>query len=366
VKILDNLITRPLDDGLVVARPGGHRLFVMNASARFIWEQRSNGAEDAQIPGLIADHYGIDFQRAESDFRKTLGRWRHDGLIGPSGLRRRYAIGGIGFSVEYGSSDIEATIAPVIGHLQSPTPPSPQDGLEREFLIDCENGQFTIRADGIDVLTTASLDGIVEKLLFDIVMYAYARIDWLVSTHAAAIGTGHDCILLPGASGAGKSTLTASLLTRPQIRYLTDDMILLDRENLCAVPMPGALVLKTGSWDLLDPHLHGLASQTIHRRNNEDVKYWVPNSGQIAGSRLPVKAVVFPSRDSGSLKPVLTPLSPLEGLSRIITAPATINSPITSETVERLIAWAHRVPFYTLAYSRLEDASDPIEQLLGP
>jgi hypothetical protein len=243
---------------------------------------------------------------------------------------------------------------------------APQDNFEREFRIDCENDQFVMRADGIDALTTTSLDAIIERLLFDVVMYAYDKIDWLVSIHAAAVSTDHGSVLLPGASGAGKSTLTAFLLTRPQIRYLTDDMVLLDRESLCAVPMPGALVLKTGSWDLLEPHLHGLASQTAHRRNNEDVKYWVPRPEQIAVGRPPVKAVVFPSRDGGLLKPVLTRLSTLEGLSRIITAPATISPPITSETVERLTAWAHRVPFYTLDFSRLEDAGRLIEELLAP
>lgn len=366
MKIIDNLITRALDDGLIVARPGGHRLFVMNASARFIWEQRAGGAEDAQIPGLIAEHYGIGFERAESDFRNTLARWRQDGLIGPSGLRRRYELGGVGFAIEFGNSDIEAAVSPLVRHLKSPMPSSLQGELEREFLIVCESGQFAMRADGIDVLTAASLDGIIERLLLEVVTYAYGKIDWLISVHAAAIGTDHGCVVLPGASGAGKSTLTAYLLTRPQLRYLTDDLVMFDRESFRAVPMPGALVLKAGSWDLLNAHLHGLALQPTHRRYDENVKYWVPDPGQIAAGRSPVKAVVFPSRGRASSKPALTRMSALQGLGRIITAPATINPPITSETVDRLTDWAHRIPFYELAYSRLEDAATLVEELLAP
>jgi hypothetical protein len=364
VKVLDNLITRGLDEGLVVARPGGHRLFVMNASARFIWEQRARGTDDTQIPRLMVDYYGIDIKQAESDFRKTLERWRLDGLTAPIGPRRFYEIGDAGFSVEYANSDIEAIVAPILGHLQSETPQSPRDNYEREYAIDAQNGQFILRTDGIEMVTSHALDGVVERLLLDCVMYAYKKVDWLVSTHAAAVGTDHGCILMPGASGAGKSTLTASLLARPHIRYLADDIVLLDRENLYAVPLPGTLVLKSGSWNVLESLLQGLASRTIHRRNNENVKYWAPSPGQVARNPLPVKAVVFPQRgDRG--EPPLTPLSPLEGLSRIITAPATISPPITSAVIDGLMEWARGIPFYVFAHGRLEDAAGPIEALLS-
>jgi hypothetical protein len=166
------------------------------------------------------------------------------------------------------------------------------------------------------------------------------------------------------ASGAGKSTLTASLLMRPQIRYLTDDIALLDRENLHVVPVPGALVLKSGSWELLGSLLPALALRTIHRRHDEDVRYWAPPPARIANTPLPVRAVVFPRR-SDQAEAVLTPLSPLEGLNQIISAPATISPPITLDTVDRLAQWARRTPFYTLAYGRLEGAAAPIETLLG-
>ena len=50
MKITDQLIRYPLNDGLVVAHPGGHRVFVMNASARFIWELLETGLDPAEIP----------------------------------------------------------------------------------------------------------------------------------------------------------------------------------------------------------------------------------------------------------------------------------------------------------------------------
>jgi hypothetical protein len=364
VKPPDHLITRTLDDGLIVAPLGGHRLFVMNGSARFIWEQRANGADDSNIPSLMADRYGIGIRQAQSDFRKTLRRWQAEGLAGPAGSRRHYKIGSIGFSVDYPDRDIEVAVAPILDHMELAASKPPRGHYEREFAIGAEAEQMVLRVDGIDLLWSHALDDIIERLVAEIVTHACDNINWLMSTHAAAVGTHDACILMPGASGAGKSTLTASLLMRPQIRYLTDDIALLDRENLHVVPVPGALVLKSGSWELLGSLLPALASRTIHRRHDEDVRYWAPPPARIANTPLPVRAVVFPRR-SDQAEAVLTPLSPLEGLNQIISAPATISPPITLDTVDRLAQWARRTPFYTLAYGRLEGAAAPIEMLLG-
>ena len=99
MKLSDRFITAPLDEGLIVARRNGDRLFVMNGSARFMWERRAQGIPDADIPGLTATHYGINIEQARDDFGKTLRQWQAAGLAEPLGQRHHYAIGCVTFSV---------------------------------------------------------------------------------------------------------------------------------------------------------------------------------------------------------------------------------------------------------------------------
>src|SRR5271166_2650926 len=102
MKIIDQFIRFPLNNGLIIARSGGHRVFVMNASARFIWELLETGMAPAQIPSRMAAHYGIDVSQAERDLRRTLEQWRREGLASaPRDPQYRYNLGGITFSIRY-------------------------------------------------------------------------------------------------------------------------------------------------------------------------------------------------------------------------------------------------------------------------
>jgi hypothetical protein len=84
----------------------------------------------------------------------------------------------------------------------------------------------------------------------------------------------------------------------------------------------------------------------------------------VAADSLPVRAIVFARYDAAG-SGQLGRLSPLDGLSRLITAPCTVSAPITTETVHRVIRWALAIPFYTLAYGSLAEARSIVENLLG-
>ena len=114
----EQFITAPLDEGLIVARRHGDRLFVMNGSARFMWEKRAEGVPDVDIPQLTAMHYGIDVEQARDDFGKTLLRWQAEGLAEPPGNYRHYSIGGVPFGVHYPNVTMESVVAPIFAHLE--------------------------------------------------------------------------------------------------------------------------------------------------------------------------------------------------------------------------------------------------------
>jgi hypothetical protein len=358
-------ITLPLDEGLIVARHDGHRLFVMNGSARFMWERRAEGVADSEIPRLMAMHFGIAYEQAQHDFRKTLRRWQAVGLATPAGYYHHHEIGGVAFSVHYQDIALQAAIAPTFAHLKAATPLFGVGQPHREFQVGAEDNRFVLRADGAEILQSAILDEVLERLIRAVVMCACDHVQWLVLMHAAAVGSRTGCVLMPGVSGSGKSTLTASLLSSGRSYYMTDDVALLDRASLCVVPVPGALILKRGSWELLEPLLPELSALAIRCRAGQDVRYWAPPAAQIATVQLPVKAIIFVRYENGR-KASLVPLSTLEGLSQIIEAPSAISAPITSETLEQLASWAQGIPFYTLGYGSLTEATHLIEELLWP
>jgi hypothetical protein len=363
MKPTDRFITAPLDEGLIVARRDGDRLFVMNGSARFMWERCAEGIADSEIPRLTAMHYGIDVEQARHDFGKALLRWQAEGLVEPPGSCRHYAIGDIPFSVRCCDAETEAAVAPLFSHLQRPH--SAGNGrAPAEFDLSIEQNEFVLRADGIEVLRSADIDAIIDKLTLAVVMHAYKANEWLVSIHAAAVGTRDRCVLIPGESGSGKSTLTAALLSSQRLLYLTDDISLLDPGSFHIRPVPGALVLKSGSWQALEAFLPRLNDLPVRRRGGQDVRYWAPPATQVAPGSLPAHAIVFARYDAaGSGK--LTRLSPLDGLSRLITAPCTVSAPITTETIHCVIGWARAIPFYTLVYGSLDEARSIVEDLLG-
>jgi hypothetical protein len=355
-------LTVSLDEGLIVARRDGDRLFVMNGSARFMWEKRVEGIPDAEIPPLTATHYGIEVEQARDDFGKTLRLWQAEGLVEPSGNCRHYSIGGALFSLHYANAALESAITPIFAHLEH-VPGGATGQSPTEFELAIEDAQFVLRAGGIETLRSGDLDAIIDKLTFTIVTLAWDSIKALVSIHAAAVGTGGQCVLVPAPSGSGKSTLTAALLASERLSYLSDDIAPLEDGSLRAVPVPGTVILKSGSWEALKSLLPKLLDLPVHRRRGDDVRYWSPPAIQVAADPMPIRAIVFAHYEAAS-KAHLKRLLPLEGLSRLIAAPCTISAPITSDKVHRVAEWARAIPFYALPYGSLADATQIVEDLL--
>jgi hypothetical protein len=110
--------------------------------------------------------------------------------------------------------------------------------------------------------------------------------------------------------------------------------------------------------------LPALSDLPVRRRSGQDVRYWSPPAAQLATVPLPVSAIVF-ARYQDAAKSHLEPLTPLQGLSRLIAAPCAVRAPITTEMIHALVRWASEIPFYALAYGSLGEARQIVEDLLG-
>jgi hypothetical protein len=358
-------IASPLAEGLIVALPQDDRVFLLNGTARFMWERRAEGVPESEIPALIAAHYGIDIARAKKDFLSTFRRWRAEGLVRANCAQHPYEIAGLAFDIRYHDADLSNVIVPILAHLTRSSDKSRQGRPLLEFDIESRKGKIILSKNGIQVLRTSDLDKIIETLTSDLFRYVSEKADWRVSLHAAAVGTAGSCVLMPGASGSGKSSLTAALLSLDGVQYLTDDLALLAPASLAVIPVPMPLVLKNGSWDALDSFLPDLAAKVTYRRFGKASRYWAPPRARIARKAMPVKAIVFPHYVEGA-DTNLTPLGPFEAMGCITAAPSAVRPPITHRVIAELASFAQQVPAYTLTYGALAEARSMVQSLLWP
>jgi hypothetical protein len=210
------------------------------------------------------------------------------------------------------------------------------------------------------------MDRVIEAVHSAVIRHVFNAMDWQFSVHGSAVGVavgpGGRCVLMAGQSGSGKTTLLASLLGRGFL-HVADDLALVTPDRLAVRPLPLALVLKQGSWPVLEPHLPGLAGQPIYRRVGRRVRYWLPPPDQMAQAPLDIAAVVFPRFAAGASF-ASRPLSPFEALARTMQAPTRVGLPLVDAVVDRLAAWVHGCLAYDMTYGRVEDAADEVARLL--
>ena len=91
----------------------------------------------------------------------------------------------------------------------------------------------------------------IEETLRDLNLLATTRTGGSVLLHAGAVEFDGRVVVVTGESGQGKSTLTAALV-RAGGAYLTDELVIIDPEDLRVRPYPKPLDLDPTSLDLLE------------------------------------------------------------------------------------------------------------------
>jgi hypothetical protein len=344
----EDYIAAPVGEGLLVARRHGGRLYALNDSARFLWEQRAAGVPETGLAPALAEAYGLDPAVADRDVRATLRRWREDGLIGEPETALSCRIAGRVVALRLAAAEIEAALRPLL----APLADGSGEPAAAALAVTREMGQLRLALGEEPPNRFASVDETVAAVLAGLARLAFDTADWQLALHGAAVAGPDGCILLPGLSGSGKTTLLAALLARG-FHHAADDLVLLGGADAELRPLPLPLVLKRGSWRLLGRLLPELADAPVYRRFGQDVKYWSPPAERIARGPLPVRAILFP-RFAGAAGVAATPLPPFAALARIMESPARIGRPLAGPAVQRLAGWLETCPAYEVAH---DDAS---------
>jgi hypothetical protein len=130
--------------------------------------------------------------------------------------------------------------------------------------------------------------------------------------HSSAVEHAGVAVLLPGTQDAGKTTLAAGL-TQSGLRYLTDEVVVLDPTSLVVRPFAKPLSVDPGSWEVLaDLRPDGDESFS-------SVQWQVPAHAfgdHAVGPASRPALVVFPRYEMGAVT-ALAPVTPAEALMEL-------------------------------------------------
>lgn len=367
--------------------------YAVNATGTFIWCCLEDRLEPATITTQLAQTYSISPAAAWAYVRTAVRTWRDFGLLSaPSGSIgdgcasavssarpdapdalprrraprseegvRRYVLLDTGFQIRLQApvlqEEIELLLEPLSGRY-------PTDGIVRLDFMEQSDG-FLILREGRPYAQGVQLDQAVPLIKTCLIDLALRRSGDFGAVHAAALRRDGICLLLAGVSGAGKSTLTAALVAAG-FELMADDTTVLARETLDARPVPFAICLKEGAWELLNSRFPELCRRPVHHRlDGKKVRYLVPGRGCARtepAKRCRVDKVIFLSRVPEA-KSSLQRIARSDALSRFAKEFCPLGEGLTAATMDRLVRWMLGLDCFELRYSPLDDGVERILQL---
>ena len=136
-------------------------------------------------------------------------------------------------------------------------------------------------------------------------------LNWCVSSrahryllvHAAVLERNGRALILPAPPGSGKSTLTAALVGRGGWRLLSDELTLLDLDDLSVVPNPRPVSLKNQSIEVIRRYVpDAVLSPAVRDTVKGTVAHMRAPAASVARSLEPALPawVIFPKYEAGA------------------------------------------------------------------
>jgi hypothetical protein len=382
-----------LDDGAVLFDEHGQDLYLLNATAAFVWCCLEDGLERDQVLTAIEQEYGVARAAAGRQVDLLLRQWKELELLADSERNRSpskppaphleatepvpwstdalhlfhtdalhlfhkehcYRLLTTVFRLRYASAVQEAAVHPVLAHLETSTSAA---GPATTVDLARDGEQHLPLLNGTGSERSASLDELAPLVKGTLLLEAINNFSYLLYIHAGVVRAASGCLLLPAASGSGKSSLTAALI-RAGFTYFSDEVALLEEGTLYVRPVPVSLCLKDGAWDLLAPRYPEIRDLAIHHRwDGKIVRYLNPPPAALDPAPEkghPVHWIVFP-RYSPDACTELQPVAKAHALHRLLQQCVAMPAPLDQAKVASLVRWISEIPCYELPMSSLDEA----------
>jgi len=385
---------RILDDDGILFDAAKQSVYELNTAGTFIWCCLEEGADLAETCTRTRETFGVTDSVARGYVTAAVRHWRElqllnegqeagtgvDFDLGPPGPRKTheprrtgsgnsrpavdcqdYLLLDVGFRLRILTAALRDEIALLLAPLAT-------DSIRSDFvrldLVEDGSGWLILREGSVHARCSLR-EQVVPLIKTSLVEIALERSGDFGAVHAAAVVRNGCCLLLAGSSGAGKSTITAALVAAG-FELMGDDTTVLARETLDARPVPFAICLKEGSWDLLASRFPELEDRPIHHRlDGKKVRYLPPLRGCAWAkprARYPVRGLVFLNRVPEA-QSAIVPLRRADALRRLIAEFCPLGEGLTKAKLDALVAWISRTPAFELRYSPLDDGVEQLAKL---
>ena len=131
---VNDVLAFAVEDHTLLLRPGAERFFLLNTTARAIWDLHQVEPDAAACAEGLAEVFGIPLEAAAADVEATLADWRAQGLlcevlpafgapealpaIAGDAITRHYRMGSAGFSITMLDSALQQDLPPRIAHFE--------------------------------------------------------------------------------------------------------------------------------------------------------------------------------------------------------------------------------------------------------
>ncbi len=380
-KAIDNALTFPVGDELVVLLEGSDRIHILNPLATFIWKSLAQGYTPQTLSEEIARVFKIPTTQALSDIHNIIRMCtqQNDDVppenTNPAGdtlapnlprisnkpwvpaTERHYKFPRFRIKVRSHSPGI-------ITHLDNLLPAALVTGhAPPDHSIDImeHQGQHLLLKKGNIVYSAATEQEAAVLAFREIAETACHRENWLAILHAAGVAWQGQGLIMPARGGSGKTTLTAALITQG-FQYINDDVIPIERGSTSLISIPTSLCIKQGSWEILKGWHPKLSSIQAYGRNHQEVKYLPVEPTNWASPEIPARHLLIPDYQPSASTTIET-IPPTAGLRAIIEGDSLLHRPLTAKDIAYLTSWIDSLRCYHLIYSSLDEAVAIIKTL---
>ena len=175
--------------------------------------------------------------------------------------------------------------------------------------------------------------------------------------HAAAVSNREGTIILPGKSGCGKSTLTTWLVSQG-CNYLTDELVLIAKDDHQIHPLTRPISIKSGSVAVLNSFLSVEEKDVLVGDKGFMLPHRLINNNFSINSH-PLSCIIFPEYKAG-VATELTRLTSGIGCSKLMECYVNARN-IKGHGISQLAELTRNIPVYQLSYGDF----DGLEMILA-